>query len=237
MTRQEEPQPGQTELSATKNGNNAENLEPIHPYATVPDTTNSATLGPATRPLAKEPNTGRHETAYLTVAKIWNPQIARSVYEHAMETPITLTQRELLSLSPEVRTQVAEVTIKKHIPKDQSVLVMIEEVPDEEEPIPRKTEETHNKYKPVAFTITARTPPDNATIIADPYEVFLRENACAAHPVEPVQVAVESNALRAILQVVDGQDKVEAILDPGCQIVAMSEEVCNVLALPYDPTI
>jgi hypothetical protein len=36
---------------------------------------------------------------------------------------------------------------------------------------------------------------------------------------------------------VDGQDKVEAILDPGCQVVAMSEEVCNALALHYDPTI
>jgi copper chaperone CopZ len=54
---------------------------------------------------------------------------------------------------------------------------------------------------------------------------------------ESMQVAAESNALRAVLPVVDGQDKVEAILDPGCQIVAMSEEVCNALALPYDPTI
>jgi hypothetical protein len=85
--------------------------------------------------------------------------------------------------------------------------------------------------------VTVRTPPDNATIIADLYEVFLRENTCATHPAEPVQVTAESNALRAILPVVDGQDKVEAILDPGCQIVAMSEEVCNALALLYDPTI
>jgi hypothetical protein len=43
--------------------------------------------------------------------------------------------------------------------------------------------------------------------------------------------------MQAILPVVDGQDKVEAILDPGCQIVAMSEEVCNALALHYDPII
>jgi len=55
-----------------------------------------------------------------------------------METPITLTQRELLSLSPEVRAQVAEVTIKKRVPRDQSALVMIEEMPDEEEPISQK---------------------------------------------------------------------------------------------------
>jgi hypothetical protein len=36
---------------------------------------------------------------------------------------------------------------------------------------------------------------------------------------------------------VDRQDEVEAILDPGCQVVAMSKEVCNALALHYDPTI
>jgi hypothetical protein len=50
-------------------------------------------------------------------------------------------------------------------------------------------------------------------------------------------VAAKSSALRAILSVIDGQDKVEAILDLGCQIVAMSEEVCNTLALHYNPTI
>ena len=36
---------------------------------------------------------------------------------------------------------------------------------------------------------------------------------------------------------VDGQERVEAILDPGCQVVAMSEEVCNTLTLHYDPTV
>jgi hypothetical protein len=39
------------------------------------------------------------------------------------------------------------------------------------------------------------------------------------------------------MPLVDNQLKVEAILDPGCQIIAMSEDVCHELALPYDPTI
>ena len=61
------------------------------------------------------------------------------------------------------------------------------------------------------------------------------------HPVpdsqEEVEVAAESNALRAILPLVDGKERVEAILDPRCQVVAMSEEVCNALVLPYDPDV
>jgi hypothetical protein len=39
------------------------------------------------------------------------------------------------------------------------------------------------------------------------------------------------------LPVVDGQDQVKAILDPGCQVVTMSEEVCNTLAITYNPDI
>ena len=61
------------------------------------------------------------------------------------------------------------------------------------------------------------------------------------HPVqdllEEVEVAVESNTLSAILPLVDGKEWVKAILDPGCQVVAMSKEVCNMLALPYDPDV
>jgi hypothetical protein len=52
-----------------------------------------------------------------------------------------------------------------------------------------------------------------------------------------VQVVAESNTLHVILPVVNGQDQVKAILDPGCQVVAMSEEVCNTLAIVYDPNV
>jgi hypothetical protein len=37
--------------------------------------------------------------------------------------------------------------------------------------------------------------------------------------------------------VCDRQDQVKAILDPGCQVVAMLEEVCNVLAIAYNPDV
>jgi hypothetical protein len=33
------------------------------------------------------------------------------------------------------------------------------------------------------------------------------------------------------------QEQVKAILDPGCQIVAMSEEVCIALSIVYDPNV
>ena len=91
---------------------------------------------------------------------------------------------------------------------------------------------------PAAFTAAARVPLLNATIIADPLETYLHEHLGDSNAANSkIVVAAESRALHAILSVIDGQDKVKAILDPGCQVVAMSKEICNTLALHYDPTI
>jgi hypothetical protein len=217
--------------------------EPTHPYAAVPDATNGSAPGPV-RPAAREPAANRHEPAYGNAAKVYDPRIAKAVYERAMDTPITVTQRELLSLSPEVRTQLADVTIKKRVPREPILQATIEEIEDEDDDeLTRKRKISEREARlaahlPAAFVAAARTPPANATVIADPYEAYLRKNAGNGHSTESgIVVAAESNALRAILPIIDGQDRVEAILDPGCQIVAMSEEISNALALPYDPAI
>ena len=39
------------------------------------------------------------------------------------------------------------------------------------------------------------------------------------------------------MTLVDNKKKVEAIIDPGCQIIAMSQAVCHDLGLTYDPRI
>ena len=110
---------------------------------------------------------------------------------------------------------------------------MIEEVTDDNEPSPCSQRLAQATHMPAAFT-AARVPPADATVIADPYKVYLHEHK---HGEPDMVVAAESNVLRAILLVIDGQDRVEAILDPRCQIVAMSKEVLNALALPYDPSV
>jgi len=82
------------------------------------------------------------------------------------------------------------------------------------------------------------TLPANAIIVEDLIEQYYRTLGKGEEP-DPdiIQVAKESSALRSILPLVNNHLKVEVILDPGCQIVAMSEDVCHELALPYDPTI
>ena len=48
---------------------------------------------------------------------------------------------------------------------------------------------------------------------------------------------MESCAVHSIFALVNNSQQKECILDPGCQIVSMSEEACHDLGLPYDPTI
>ena len=60
-----------------------------------------------------------------------------------METPIMVTQCELLSLVPEVQTQLADATVRRRVPRDPAVQAvhrapvahtMIEEIPDKDDP-------------------------------------------------------------------------------------------------------
>jgi metal-sulfur cluster biosynthetic enzyme len=39
------------------------------------------------------------------------------------------------------------------------------------------------------------------------------------------------------MMVIDGKEEIESIIDPGSQIVAMSEKVCHNLGQIYDPDI
>jgi hypothetical protein len=47
-------------------------------------------------------------------------------------------------------------------------------------------------------------------------------------------VAMESSALHSVFALIDNSQKRECILDPGCQIIAMSETSCHDLGLMYD---
>ncbi|KZT63061.1 hypothetical protein DAEQUDRAFT_681052, partial [Daedalea quercina L-15889] len=76
----------------------------------------------------------------------------------------------------------------------------------------------------------------DATIIPDSYETYLRVLPRGAIPSE-LTVAAESHALRTIDLTIDRKEKVACILDPGSQVICMSEALCYHLGLSFDPTI
>ena len=79
-------------------------------------------------------------------------------------------------------------------------------------------------------------PPPGAIIIKDPYEVYLC-TALEDRGSDCLTVTKESSALRTILPLINHNQYVESVLDPGSQVIAMSEAACHVLALIYDPRI
>ena len=208
--------------------------ETIHPYAAIPDAINPHITGHI-RPVARDPVIVPQDPAFSTVARIHDPKVARTIFNRTLEIPITITQRELFSIAPEVRAQIADATVRKRIPRDPIAQAMIEELPNNDDLVQSSDLSERSKrclaHMPETFATTVLS-----TTAGKDIEAYFSTEYKSPQD-QPVLVAAESNALRAILPVVDGQDKIEAILDPGCQIVAMSEEIANALALSYDPTI
>ena len=176
-----------------------------------------------------------------------------------MDSQITITQCELLSLSPEVRNQVHEVTSNRQIVRTETPPVPVEqnlldvfthiEVTDDEDDRARcevsRLTTMPATYSAAVLSLTMKTltpalsnaePPPGAIIIEDPYKVYLR-TAPEDHSSDCLTVAKESSALCTILPLINHNQFVESVLDPGSQVIAMSEAACHVLALIYDPRI
>jgi hypothetical protein len=161
-------------------------------------------------------------------SQIYDAKVAYKVFEQILSTEITLLQRDLLLLAPELCMKIADATVRKRIARTD-VQAVLENIP---EAAPARSSEAHMM---ASFSKAIHELPANATIIKDLYEVLLRQWLSGKDSGEPVKVATESNVLRAILPTIADQEQVEAILDPGCQIVTMSEEVCMALSIMYDP--
>jgi hypothetical protein len=172
----------------------------------------------------------KSKCAYTMTLQIYDAKVVHKVFEQILSTGITLSQWDLLSLAPELCTKITNAMVCKHIARTDAQAVL-ENIP---EAAPVQSSEAHML---ASFSKTISKLPANATVIKDPYEALLQQQLCGKCSGEPVKVATESNALRAILPTIADQEQVEAILDPGCQIVAMSEEVCIVLSIAYDSNV
>ena len=73
-------------------------------------------------------------------------------------------------------------------------------------------------------------------IVPDIYETYINSLEPGKKPQE-LTVAKESHLLRLDMIVVDNKEIVEAVVNPGSQIIAMSDSVCHELGISYDPMI
>ena len=141
-----------------------------------------------------------------------------------MDSQITITQHELLSLLPEVRNQVCKVTSNQCIiragtplaPVDQHLLdvfVHIEVTDNEDDhsrceasclatmPVTYSTVVQSLTIKALVPTLSNAKPPPEAIIIEDPYEVYL--HTTEDHSPHCLTIAKESSALHTILLLIN----------------------------------
>jgi hypothetical protein len=226
-----------------------------HPYRKAKDATyapphlrNIGAPVKQAQPVAKKP-----EPAYRTLPAIHDPSITNNVYNRALETPFTITHRELLSLSPEVRSQIRDAVSSKRTPTKEGVNTQVNalqestlenEITEEElsylfpdeEIVPYDVDPDVLTF--AASSVSAYHLPLDAAIADDQFDEYYRTLPVGQAPDKSkLVVAKELYALRAVVPLVNNHLKVESILDPGCQIIAMSEDVCHELALAYNPSI
>ncbi|KAF8155288.1 hypothetical protein K438DRAFT_1777658 [Mycena galopus ATCC 62051] len=201
---------------------------PVPPAATTPATPTPATAGPQ-HPFAnardtayappKDRNVGlpppKTGPAYHTNTPVHNPKDVSDVLESCLNAPVTLTQRQIWSIAPDVRSQLRDITTPRRTnPKDEART---------------KT----NSTPTLVHSATGAPLPLDALIVPDPLECFYNSDSIP----DDLVVSMESSAIRSILPIIDNQQQVESIVDDGSQIIAMSEDVCHELALTYDPRI
>jgi hypothetical protein len=83
-----------------------------------------------------------------------------------------------------------------------------------------------------------KVPSDEETSITVPdvYETYIDSLAPGERPI-PLDDAQELHALQSIMMVIDNREEVEGMIDPGSQIIAMSEAVCHDIGLVYNLSI
>ena len=213
--------------------------------AYAPLTTNNVSAKLKPLPLKKP------DVPLRTATPVYDPQVASTMYAHTMDSQITITQHELLLLSLEVRNQVHEATSNQHIIRtgtplaavDQNLLnifVHIEVTDNEDDHAQREASclaAMPATYSAVVHSLMMKTltpalsnaePPPRGIIIEDLYEVYLR-TTLEDHTPDCLTVAKESSTLCTILLLVNHNQYVKLVLDPGSQVIAMSEAVstCN----------
>ena len=100
----------------TSEGNANHTSQPlVHPFAHAKDASYSPPTTDNVAAKPKPPLPKKPEGSYKTTAPIYDLKVASEVYAHTMDSQITLTQRELLSLSPEVQNQVREATTNRRV--------------------------------------------------------------------------------------------------------------------------
>jgi hypothetical protein len=195
---------------------------PLHPFAAARE---AGYAPPQHKNFGAQPKIVKEKDfAYRTQAPIQDPKIIDQVYQRSMTAPcVTLSCNELLAISNDIRYRHKDVVTPKRVnpaATDKSVLEYDAALP----------------FTPDADIYPAFS--HNALVIPDPFDTYVNGLPPGEIPdPDRLTVAKDSHALRCLPMTVNHCETIDSVVDPGSQIIAMSEAVCHTLAAAYDPTI
>lgn len=213
------------------------------PYVDVPkmDPALKTRIAPRTEPI---PILERREPAYTHKANVEMDVDVEAIFNRMKDTPITLTQRELLGvISPKLRKQYTDELATKRVPTaSDSVqkVSMIEELEGFLNKDGEPYEILHLAHLPPP-SIRKSVESDNgipagSIIVDDPVEQFL-SGLEPSQRARKVLAARESYPLKVLYPVINGMGTEEALLDPGSQVISMAKDVAIKLGISWDPDI
>ncbi|KAG9227279.1 hypothetical protein CCMSSC00406_0004182 [Pleurotus cornucopiae] len=139
-----------------------------------------------------------------------DPKIASSVIERALDAPVTVTQRELLALAPELRRHIRDLTMTKRVPTSDTKVLYQE-----------CTTDCGNAEASSFFNSEADFEQEHALSLL----VQEREQLVSANDME---------SLRVVTLKLEDTHFVSCILDSGSQIISMRRAIWEALAIPLD---
>ncbi|KAH8823658.1 hypothetical protein DL96DRAFT_1741650 [Flagelloscypha sp. PMI_526] len=160
-----------------------------------------------------------------------DPLASQKTLDAILDTPLPVTPREILAVSPEVTKLMKEATTM-HSEETKPALTMLQ----------RTNLVTHGHMSVFAKDGSEYIEPanlgtdlpGNTQVVNDPYLAYY--HAIGKLP-EGTITAVISEPVRAIQTTIATRQNVEALIDPGCSIIAMSDRLCRELTLLYYPEI
>ena len=204
------------------------------PYVAVPPMTNPVKMKPKPRE-EYIPMLEKRGLAYKHKAPIEEKGDKKEMMERLLGGSITFTTEEILWMAPELREELKKIISKKRVPTEE-----IKEVKCVEEQVYKEEEVEYlsnfNQATVQVLTQACGMMPKGALVVSDPVVQYLEELAEGEVP-KKIVVATESNALRALHPLINGNGTEEALLDGGSQIVSMAKEVAVRLKIPWNPEI
>ena len=209
--------------------------EPVHPFAKAKAVIVDVSQKPPALPAR---NPARGVPSVRPVMKLMDPKAIDRIQQRILDNEITVSSGDLLSISPELAKRLHEGTTVRRV-------MFRDPLANEGATVDRMIADLRGQHTANATTALLEELPGESSDEEEEAEAAVLAQHTAGNPTseevkrsedDAVIVGRPLSSLRTVwAQIGTHPEYAECILDPGSQIVAISEGLCNHLHLVYNP--